>query len=212
MHGASGLRADCGKIVVAVSDDIDPTNTNAVFWSMAYRANPVEDVHVVPHRSSGHGPKSGRVPNDSSLLIDATLKAPFPPLALPTREYMERARKIWDEIGLPALSPQPPWHGYTLGDWNDVWETYAKRAVTGGWEQSGKETFAQKRGGLDAGDAGARRRQARQGQRTLTFGIAAPRHCPTFRLAFKRKVRQTVPVSGVNRTRPCPTSRHFNSV
>src|SRR5215211_488966 len=148
LHGASGLRADCGKIVVAVSDDIDPTNTNAVFWSMAYRANPVDDVHVVPHRSSGHGPKSGRVPNDSSLLIDATLKAPFPPLALPTREYMERARKIWDELGLPALSPQPPWHGYTLGDWNETWETYAKRAVIGAWEESGKETFAQRRGGL----------------------------------------------------------------
>ena len=148
IHGASGLRADCGKIVVAVSDDIDPTNTNAVFWSMAYRANPVEDVVVMPHRSSGHGPKSGRVPNDSSLLVDATLKAPFPPLALPTREYMERARKVWEELGLPALSPQPPWHGYTLGDWNDVWETYARRAVSGGWEQSGKETFAQKRGGL----------------------------------------------------------------
>jgi 4-hydroxy-3-polyprenylbenzoate decarboxylase len=148
LQGASGLRADCGKIVVAVSDDIDPTNTNAVFWSMAYRANPVEDVHVVPHRSSGHGPKSGRVPNDSSLLIDATLKAPFPPLALPTQRYMERARKIWDELGLPALSPQPPWHGYTLGDWNETWETYARRAVSGAWEQSGKETLTQKRGGL----------------------------------------------------------------
>ena len=148
LHGASGLRADCGKIVVAVSDDIDPTNTNAVFWSMAYRANPVDDVHVVPHRSSGHGPKSGRVPNDSSLLIDATLKQAFPPLALPTREFMERASKIWDELGLPALSPQPPWHGYTLGDWNDTWETYAKRAVAGAWEQSGRETFAQKRGGM----------------------------------------------------------------
>ena len=57
--------------------------------------------------------------NDSSLLIDATLKQAFPPLALPTREFMERARKIWDELDLPALSPQPPWHGYTLGDWND---------------------------------------------------------------------------------------------
>jgi 4-hydroxy-3-polyprenylbenzoate decarboxylase len=115
---------------------------------MAYRANPVDDVHVVPHRASGHGPKSGRVPNDSSLLIDATLKSPFPPLALPTKEYMERARKIWDELGLPALAPQPPWHGYTLGDWNDTWETYAKRAVAGGWEQSGQETFVQKRAGL----------------------------------------------------------------
>jgi 4-hydroxy-3-polyprenylbenzoate decarboxylase len=148
IQGASGLRADCGKIVVAVSDDIDPTNTDAVFWSMAYRCNPVDDVHVAPHRSSGHGPKSGRVPNDSSLLIDATLKQPFPPLALPTREFMERARKIWDELGLPPIAPQPPWHGYTLGDWNDTWETYAKRAVIGAWEQSGTETFAQKRGGL----------------------------------------------------------------
>jgi 4-hydroxy-3-polyprenylbenzoate decarboxylase len=148
LHGASGLRADCGKIVVAVSDDIDPTNTDAVWWSIAYRANPVEDVHVVPHRAGGHGPKAGRRSNDSSLLIDATLKQAFPPLALPTREFMDRARKIWDELELPALSPQPPWHGYTLGDWNETWETYAKRAVTGGWEQSGKETFARKRGGL----------------------------------------------------------------
>ena len=46
IQGASGLRADCGKIVVAVSEDIDPTNTDAVFWSMAYRANPVDDVHM----------------------------------------------------------------------------------------------------------------------------------------------------------------------
>jgi 4-hydroxy-3-polyprenylbenzoate decarboxylase len=88
------------------------------------------------------------VPNDSSLLIDATLKQAFPPLALPTREFMERAREIWEELDLPALSPQPPWHGYTLGDWNDTWDTYARRAVAGDWEQSGKDTFAQKRGGM----------------------------------------------------------------
>jgi 4-hydroxy-3-polyprenylbenzoate decarboxylase len=148
MHGASGLRADCGKIVVAVSEDVDPTNTDAVWWSIAYRANPVEDVHVAPHRSNGHGPKSGRRSNDSSLLIDATLKQAFPPLALPGREFMERARKLWDELGLPPLSPRPPWHGYTLGDWTDTWETYARRAVDGAWEQSGAETLAQRRGGL----------------------------------------------------------------
>jgi 4-hydroxy-3-polyprenylbenzoate decarboxylase len=148
LHGASTFRADCGKIVIAVSEDIDPTNTNAVFWSLAYRANPIKDVHIAPHRSSGHGPKSGRQPDDSSLLIDATLKQPFPPLALPGREFMERARKIWHEIGMPALSPQPPWHGYTLGDWAEDWETYAQRAVKGDWEKSGKETFGRRRGGL----------------------------------------------------------------
>ncbi len=148
LHGASTLRADCGKIVVAVSEDIDPTNTNAVLWSIAYRANPIEDVHIAPYRSGGHGPKAGRKSNDSSMLIDATLKQPYPPLALPAREFMEKARGIWDELGLPTLSPQPPWHGYTLGDWAETWDTYAQRAVNREWEQSGKETFAQRRGGL----------------------------------------------------------------
>jgi 4-hydroxy-3-polyprenylbenzoate decarboxylase len=148
LHGASSLRADCGKIVIAVSEDIDPANADAVFWSMAYRANPAEDVHVMPHRSSGHGPKSGRRGSDASLLVDATLKQVFPPLALPTREFMERARVLWDELGLPTLSPRSPWHGYTLGDWTDTWETFARRAVVGGWEQSGNETFARRRGGL----------------------------------------------------------------
>jgi 4-hydroxy-3-polyprenylbenzoate decarboxylase len=148
LHGASTLRADCGKIVIAVSDDIDPTNTNAVFWSMAYRCNPREDVHIAPYRSAGHTPKSGRREGDATMLVDATLKSVMPPLALPTREFMERARGIWEELGLPALSPQPPWHGYSLGDWDERWDTYASRAVTGEWEASGAETFARRRGGL----------------------------------------------------------------
>jgi 4-hydroxy-3-polyprenylbenzoate decarboxylase len=49
---------------------------------------------------------------------------------------------------MPTISPQPPWHGYTLGDWADDWETFAQRAVKGDWEMSGKETFARRRGGL----------------------------------------------------------------
>jgi 4-hydroxy-3-polyprenylbenzoate decarboxylase len=148
LNAASSFRADCGKVVVALSEDIDPTNTNAVWWSIAYRANPVEDVQIAPHRSSGHGPKSGRRSNDSSMLIDATLKQAFPPLALPKREFMEHARTLWQELGLPPLAPQPPWHGYTLGDWSEEWETFARRAVAGGWEESGRETYARRRGGL----------------------------------------------------------------
>ena len=54
------------------------------------------------------------------MLIDATLKEIAPPLALPKREFMERARRIWDELDLPPLTPQPPWHGYSLGDWDAV--------------------------------------------------------------------------------------------
>jgi UbiD family decarboxylase len=148
LHGAATLLADCGKICIALSEDIDPTNTDAVFWSIAYRSNPVEDVHLAPHRSAGHGPKSRPREEDSGLLIDATLKHSAPPLALPGREFMERARAIWQELQLPTLAPQPPWHGYSLGDWSQTWDVYAERAVAGKWQQSGEETFARRRAGL----------------------------------------------------------------
>ena len=148
LHGASTLLADCGKICIAVSEDIDPANADAVFWSLAYRHNPVEDVHIAPHRSAGHGPKSGPRSEDSSILIDATLKHSAPPLALPAQQFMDDARAIWQQLGLPSLTPQPPWHGYSLGDWSEAWDVYAARAVAGKWEQSGEETFARRRGGL----------------------------------------------------------------
>src|SRR5499433_1932510 len=38
LNGASVFKADCGKIVIAVSEDVDPRNADAVFWSLAYRA------------------------------------------------------------------------------------------------------------------------------------------------------------------------------
>ncbi len=148
LQGAASLLADCGKICIAVSEDIDPGNADAVFWSLAYRSNPVEDAHISPHRSAGHGPKSGPRHEESTLLIDATLKHAAPPLALPARAYMERARAIWQELQLPSLSPQPPWHGYSLGDWSERWDVYAARAVAGQWEASGAETYARRRGGL----------------------------------------------------------------
>jgi 4-hydroxy-3-polyprenylbenzoate decarboxylase len=152
LNGAAMFRADCGKIVIAVSDDVDPHNADAVLWSLAYRAHMGDDLHVVPHRSGGHGPKTvsktGRPSGDATLLIDATLKSPMPPVALPARPYMERARALWDDLGLPALKPQAPWHGYSLGEWDEAWDRYAARAVEGRWEESGAETFARRRSGL----------------------------------------------------------------
>ena len=38
------------------------------------------------------------------MLIDATMKGDMPPLALPKQAYMERARKIWEELGLAAAA------------------------------------------------------------------------------------------------------------
>jgi 4-hydroxy-3-polyprenylbenzoate decarboxylase len=148
LHGAATLQADIGKYVIGVSEDIDPDNLDAVFWSLAYRANPVEDAHIAPYRSAGHGPKSEDGGVESTMLIDATLKGADPPISLPKREFMERARAIWDELKLRPLTPRQPWHGYSLGDWDTVWDTFAERAVAGQWEQTGRESLQRRRGGL----------------------------------------------------------------
>jgi 4-hydroxy-3-polyprenylbenzoate decarboxylase len=147
LHGASSLMSNCGKIVVAVSDDIDPTSVDAVLWSLAYRSNPIQDVQLVPNRGGVQGAQYGPRESDSSMLVDATRKRPMAPLALPTREHMEHARELWERLSLHPLTVTSPWHGYHLGDWTDTWEKFAKRAAVGEWELSGQETLKRQRGG-----------------------------------------------------------------
>ena len=148
MQGAASLQAQCGKLVIAVSDDIDPENANAIFWSMAYRSDFNTDVLTMPYRSAGHGPKSGRAAEEGTLMIDATLKSVMPPLALPAEEYMRRAHDLWQELDLPRITPQSPWHGYELGDWAPEWTAFAQAAVRGDWRASGENTFARRHGNL----------------------------------------------------------------
>ena len=57
----------------------------------------------------------------------------MPPLALPKKEYMENAKKIWEKIGLPELRPEAPWYGYDLGDWSEQWDDNALQATQGNW-------------------------------------------------------------------------------
>jgi UbiD family decarboxylase len=148
LHGASTLMSNCGKIVVAVSDDIDPQSVDAVLWSLAYRSNPVEDVQLVPNRGAVQGAQYGPEQSDSSMLIDATRKRPMAPLALPTREHMEHARQLWERLGLHSFTVTSPWHGYHLGDWTETWEAFARRAAAGDWELSGQDTLKRQRGGV----------------------------------------------------------------
>ena len=148
MQGAASLQAQCGKLVIAVSDDIDPENANAIFWSMAYRSDFNTDLLTMPYRSAGHGPKSGRAAEEGTLMIDATLKSVMPPLALPAEEYMRRAHDLWQELDLPRITPQSPWHGYELGDWAPEWTAFAQAAVCGDWRASGENTFVRRHGNL----------------------------------------------------------------
>ncbi len=149
LYGAASFKGDCGKITIAINDDIDPDNADAILWALAYRQNPVDDVVVLPHRGQGHGPKREHGgEEDSTLLIDATMKSDMPPLALPAKQYMSHARELWDRLGLPPLRPEQPWHGYSLGDWTKTWEDAALRAVQGEYLENGRRSAQRQLKGL----------------------------------------------------------------
>ena len=146
LYGAASLLRSGGKLVVAVNDDIDPDNADALLWAMCYRANFALDLQTLKNRDPGHGPRSPRNNGvDASLLIDATLKDDFPPIALPKKQFMEDAKAIWEELGLPKLKPEAPWHGYSLGDWSPRNEEMAQRAVRGDYFITGEEIARQRR-------------------------------------------------------------------
>jgi len=152
LYGTASFKADCGKICIAVNDDIDPENSDAIFWAIAFRMNPEKDLQVLPYRSPGHGPEREHVADepesDATLLIDATMKEDLPPLALPKQEYMERARAIWEELGLPKLRPQSPWFGAPKGDWLPQWDEGAKRAAEWRYLENGRISRKLRRKGL----------------------------------------------------------------
>lgn len=146
LYAASSLQNAVGKFTIALNEDIEPENTDAILWALAYRMDPRRDMQVVEHRSWGHGPagpmNDGK---DAAILMDATLKQPYPPISLPKREYMEHAREIWEELGLPALEPRAPWFGYSLGDWSDEFEEEAQLAVRGEFWSTGEKIATKRR-------------------------------------------------------------------
>ena len=146
LYGAASWNRAAGKYVIAVNEDIDPDNADALLWAMSYRANPALDLQVLPHRDQGHGPRSKRNNGeDAAVLIDATLKENFPPISLPKREYMERARAIWEELGLPPLKPESPWFGYSLGEWSEELDAGAAAAVRGDYFDYGRKLVERRR-------------------------------------------------------------------
>jgi UbiD family decarboxylase len=144
---ASSYKTGVGKIVVALDEDIDPRNLDAVMWALAYRMTPHKDVQIVRGFDKGSGPPFRVVPamDNSSMLINATLRETMPPVSLPKREYMERARELWNELGFHAITPQTPWFGYSLGyEWPEEYVDEALLAVQGRWAETGAK-LAQRR-------------------------------------------------------------------
>jgi 3-polyprenyl-4-hydroxybenzoate decarboxylase len=150
LYGLVAVQRAVGKFVVAVDDDIDPDNADALLWALSYRMKPHLDMQVLEHKDAGHGPRdrSGG-DEDSAILFNATLKHDFPPISLPKRPYMERAKELWDKLGLPALKPESPWFGYSLGDWSEELDKAADMAVNGRYFETGDRIAQQRRNDVD---------------------------------------------------------------
>jgi 4-hydroxy-3-polyprenylbenzoate decarboxylase len=146
LYGASALHRFAGKWVVAIDEDIDPENADALFWAMSYRCQPQHDLKVLPRKDPGHGPRGPRDDGESaSVLINAMLKGPYAPVALPKREFMENAKAIWERLGLPPLKPETPWHGYDLGHWPAALERQAQMAARSEYFALGEELARERR-------------------------------------------------------------------
>lgn len=153
--GVASYVATGAKLVVAVDSDIDPDNLTAVFWAIATRSKPHLDVTILPGFDMGKMPpfkldSEGQIAgskgcDDSMMLIDATMKGPMPPIALPKRQYMERALQIWSELGLPDLKLRSPWYGVSLGDWTDQLDSDALAATTGDYHALGERSRSKRK-------------------------------------------------------------------
>jgi len=149
---AAGFHQGVGKVVIAVDEDINVDDPDSLFWAISYRCTPHRDIQIIAGQEKGHAPPfhyfKGVTEDkvlfqeaaiDSCVLINATLKTPFPPISLPKREYMERAAKIWEELGLPKFEKKYPWYGYSLGQWDEELEEEAALAVKGDHYITGKK-------------------------------------------------------------------------
>lgn len=145
MYAVLGRYGDIGKVIVAVDEDIDPKDPESINWAISYRMQPDTDVEIVQGRRNSSKwriliPEAHREKSTlSSLLMNATLKTKLPPVSLPARKYMENAKRIWDELGLPPLTPRRPWYGYSLGEWPEEMAAEADLAVRGEYYKTGEK-------------------------------------------------------------------------
>ncbi len=143
------------KITIAVDEDINPWDLESVFWAVSFRYQPHRDTTIIQGRTGSldqsiapYEGKEARNDEDktfplsrtgpqgaSSMLIDATRKFPYTPVALPKKPYMEKAKQIWEELGYPRLKVSDPWYGVSLGVWPEQYQRQAAWAEKGEFDK-----------------------------------------------------------------------------
>ncbi|MFH0914459.1 MAG: UbiD family decarboxylase [Chloroflexota bacterium] len=157
---ALGNRFQNAKVIVAVDEDINPEDPEAVNWAICHRMQPHRDVRIVTYTTASlmdpsivsmeeqDRIKEGGMkdmPQTSRLMIDTTMKWAYPLISLPTKEYMDRAIQIWQEEGLPELELKEPVWGRNLGRWSKEDEQKAQWAVKGDYRKTGEAQAKRRR-------------------------------------------------------------------
>lgn len=141
------------KYMVIVDDDIPLNDPELIIWAMSFRTRPREDLKIFTGGLGGLDPSaavtgSGKGKMESAgsrdqysrVVINATRKYPYPPLALPRKEFMEKALQIWGrQADLPAPELREPWFGYELGFWTEEMQRFADMIVAGQYLRVGEE-------------------------------------------------------------------------
>ncbi len=95
-----------GKFTVVVDGDINIRDAFEREWAMSFRVRPSRDIHIVNQTYSVPlDPAIPRLPTgekdtSSKVVIDATKKGNYNPVALPPQEHFEKVRAVWQEYGL----------------------------------------------------------------------------------------------------------------
>jgi UbiD family decarboxylase len=102
------------KWIIAVDEDVDPTDINEVMWALSTRCHPAEDIDVLRNTWSTALDPSQYSPEDrpygSKALINACKPhryiKQFPPTTLLRREVYERVAARWAEFGFAEPPPR----------------------------------------------------------------------------------------------------------
>jgi 4-hydroxy-3-polyprenylbenzoate decarboxylase len=102
------------KWIIAVDDDIDPTNMDEVIWTMASRCNPIDDIDILRNTWSTwldptQNPPENR-PYGSKALINACREHRHLPVfskrTTLRQSIYEDVASRWQDLGLPGKAPQ----------------------------------------------------------------------------------------------------------
>jgi UbiD family decarboxylase len=114
-----GLAAQCPaaayytKWIIAVDDDVDPTDFNQVMWALATRCSPSDDIDILRKTwSTGLDPSKAVLaerPYGSKSLIDACKPhrylSEFPKRTLLRRSVYDKVAARWNDLGLDGVPP-----------------------------------------------------------------------------------------------------------